>query len=274
MGKFAVSDYLSADLGITRIARIYKSSTSYWSRSEKRKRDYEGLLYFVDGVIRYDLEGTVFEAHAGQVLRLPKNIAYNGKKLDSGVLTYYCIDFLTENEGEYDALPLPYAFTPSDGNEVENRFAALEHKWNDPLPAYAMECKRDILDLLGHLVKDQANSEYGYGERSRVLSMCEYISDNLHRAELSVKEIAMRFHLSETHLRRVFGAEMGVSPLEYLISLRIRRAKAFLISKRDKSIAEIGEECGYSSQYYFSASFRKETGVSPLEYRRSRGNNM
>ena len=265
MQKFAFSEYLSADIGITEIVRIYKASTKSWLRPEKEPRDREGLLFFTGGAIRYDLDGTVFEARAGQVLRLPKGIPYSGLKLDDEELNYYCIDFLTARDGEYNALPLPFSFTPTDGAEVLRRFSELEALWSEPKAAYIIKCKRDILELIAYLIRDGASADYGRGGRS--IEICDYLKRNMGDPYLSVKSAALHFHMSETHLRRVFRAEMGVSPVEYLIGERLRRAKELLISDRDKQLSEIGEECGYSSLYYFSASFKKTVGISPSEYR-------
>ena len=67
MDRYSVSEYLNADLNVCKIVRIYESRSSYWSRPERLEREYEGLLYFVSGAIRYDLEGRVFEGEESAV---------------------------------------------------------------------------------------------------------------------------------------------------------------------------------------------------------------
>jgi transcriptional regulator GlxA family with amidase domain len=59
-----------------------------------------------------------------------------------------------------------------------------------------------------------------------------------------------------------------MSPLEYQIALRIRRAMN-LLGSSELSVAQIAAETGFESHAYFSRFFRKETGISPIEYRRS-----
>ena len=61
---------------------------------------------------------------------------------------------------------------------------------------------------------------------------------------------------------------MGVPPLKYLTSIRIARAKE-LLTGTDIPISEIGELVGYDNPLYFSKIFKKNTGLSPREYRRS-----
>ncbi len=75
---------------------------------------------------------------------------------------------------------------------------------------------------------------------------------------------------SSDHLRRLFFSQFGVTPLQYLISLRINRAK-LLINERSqtsRSLKEIAFLCGYSDYYYFSRQFKQQTGFSPLEWSR------
>ena len=266
--RFSVSELLSADIGISSIERIYESKSGYWYRPDKYPRDYEGLLYFFDGAIRYELGDTVFEANAGQVLRLPKGVPYSGLKLTDGEIHYVCIDFTADREGAYDLYPLPYSFTPSDRDQTARMFLALEKKWHTPSPAYLVECKRDLLSLIGYLTKDHANNLQGYSEHSRVLSVCEYIADNMQRHGLTVAEVARAFHISESQLRRIFMHEMEVSPLEYLISVRIESAKRMLVAEKDMSVEEIALACGYSSLYYFSSAFSERVGCAPSEYRK------
>ena len=68
------------------------------------------------------------------------------------------------------------------------------------------------------------------------------------------------------HFQRLFFESTGVSPQKYLEGLRIRHAK-YLLAKGEKELAEIAYECGFSSQAYFSALFKRETLLTPKEFR-------
>ena len=70
------------------------------------------------------------------------------------------------------------------------------------------------------------------------------------------------------YLRKLFKKEMGVTPLEYLTSLRMKKAEIMLSSlwTKDYSISEIAELCGYDNALYFSRVFRKWFGCSPSRY--------
>ena len=94
-----------------------------------------------------------------------------------------------------------------------------------------------------------------------------YIEDNYSREDFSFQDAAGHVNLSVPHLSRMFRREMGVAFIDYLTSVRIRKAIELLHSGELK-IYEIAELTGYANQHYFSNVFKKNLGVSPAEYRR------
>ncbi|CAG7599047.1 Transcriptional activator NphR [Paenibacillus solanacearum] len=89
----------------------------------------------------------------------------------------------------------------------------------------------------------------------------EYYSKNLTLADLSRIAFMSPFHLS-----RLFKAETGCSPLQYIISYRLEVAKYYLLNT-DDTIASIAERVGYTSETHFHNLFRRWTGESPGWFR-------
>jgi AraC family transcriptional regulator len=75
--------------------------------------------------------------------------------------------------------------------------------------------------------------------------------------------------LSKFHFHRLFRAAMGVSPLHCHINLRIKAAQR-LLRETKKSVADVALEVGYTNPSHFAQRFRRETGLSPSDYRRQR----
>ena len=78
-------------------------------------------------------------------------------------------------------------------------------------------------------------------------------------------EMARRVHLSEKHLQRLCQKELGRSPRQQLIWLRMRRA-AELLRARGSKIETIATEVGYQNPFVFSTTFKRVMGWSPSEY--------
>lgn len=58
---------------------------------------------------------------------------------------------------------------------------------------------------------------------------------------------------------------------EFLVQYRIMMAKQLLVQRKDWSIQEVSEACGFNSQNYFSTTFKRLTHVSPMKYREITG---
>ena len=85
--------------------------------------------------------------------------------------------------------------------------------------------------------------------------------------DITIQEIAKTLHIDSAYLTRKFIQNYGVAPKEYLMAKRIKNAKRLLMES-DASIKEIAASVGYADQLYFSRIFKKNEGLSPLEYRK------
>ncbi|MDQ0877829.1 two-component system response regulator YesN [Paenibacillus sp. V4I3] len=86
--------------------------------------------------------------------------------------------------------------------------------------------------------------------------------------ELSLVDVAMRFHLDPSYFSKLFKAFTNENFIEYLTRLRMEKA-CELLSSSDRKVNEIAELIGYENQRYFSQVFKKFTGQTPTEYRES-----
>lgn len=265
--EYSILDFINADITISRIDFVYHYCGCRWARPDKLPRKNEGLLFFLEGGIEYDFGDFGFAALPGQILRLPSGIPYNGRKLDNNPNHFYCIDFLTAKDNEYLNLPLPYSFTPSDPSGILDRFKKLEQCWHSKNVCSILDCKSILSELIITLIKDYAFNICHCDDRSQIIQYCDFIRKNANDCNFRIDKMTEYFHISGTHLRRIFRSEIGVSPSEYLASIRLDSAKNLLLTHPELTIGEISENCGYSSIYYFSTMFRKIVGMTPSEFR-------
>lgn len=101
----------------------------------------------------------------------------------------------------------------------------------------------------------------------RLRPVMEYLS-GAYTQDLTVEELAARFYVNPTTLRKWFRGAVGISPLEYLHRVRISAACS-LLRGTGLSVLDIAMEVGYRSSSSFNRHFLAECGCSPVEYRRS-----
>jgi AraC family transcriptional regulator len=102
--------------------------------------------------------------------------------------------------------------------------------------------------------------------RSQLRLVLEYIDHGL-AGDLSIAELAALVERSPSHFAGSFRNTVGVTVHRYIVGQRVERARREL-SARDKSIAQIASEAGFSSQSHFSEAFRRQTGITPSHHRR------
>ncbi|MBQ8688190.1 MAG: helix-turn-helix domain-containing protein [Ruminococcus sp.] len=95
-----------------------------------------------------------------------------------------------------------------------------------------------------------------------------YFNEN-YNAPINIDEYAESRHISTCWFIRSFKQILKVTPMQYILSLRIANAQS-LLESTEYNISEIAEAVGYDNPLYFSRLFHKHIGVSPSEYRKQR----
>ncbi len=101
-----------------------------------------------------------------------------------------------------------------------------------------------------------------------VLKIIYFINTHYNK-QITLKMLCDKFFLSKVSLCKKFKDVMNCSIMEYVLRARLNKAKS-LLRATDKSIEEISIECGFSSANYFGLIFKKEVGLSPLNYKKTR----
>ena len=98
----------------------------------------------------------------------------------------------------------------------------------------------------------------------------EYISQNL-EGDLNRETIAGQVFLNAAYLSRLFHKETGEKLSDYILRLRMERAKDLLTSTSEK-VTSIAQRLGYNNDSYFIKTFRGMVGITPYEYRKQAHN--
>lgn len=95
----------------------------------------------------------------------------------------------------------------------------------------------------------------------------DYINANSQRA-LPLSELASVSGYSLSHFKAKFKEEMGITPAEFVSLQKIGKAK-LLLETSSISITDLALDLGFSSSNYFCSVFKKQTGISPFQYRKN-----
>lgn len=98
------------------------------------------------------------------------------------------------------------------------------------------------------------------------VARAQHYMEQHYMENITVAKLAQLGYMSSSAFNRRFKKEVGITPIEYLIEIRINRAK-IMLRRKDIPITDIALGCGFSTSGYFATCFLNHVGISPSEYR-------
>lgn len=140
-------------------------------------------------------------------------------------------------------------------------------EYDNKLPGYEQVLEAHAMtithQLIRSLLKIDAAPDFST-EKFEIEEVIEYMHQN-YGQKLSVKKLAGIINMSESHFTRIFKKETGMAPMEYLLGVRLEKARK-LLRAGNMNVTEVSMNCGFNSISHFSSSFTKHLGLTPSEY--------
>lgn len=254
---------------------LYISTSKYegdW-QSLPHTHHFTELFYVVKGHGNFLVEDEIITVNEQELVIVNPNIPHTEMSLNAKPLEYvvFGVEGLTFDFGDQDSpkgygafFNLPYKST------LLNFFHILLQEISEKKSGYELVC-HDILELvlvfLSRTNKVQVLSATAQKLTKECAHAKRYLDLNYHQ-NITLDSLAELTHTNKYYLAHSFTSYMGMSPINYLIQKRLSVSKELLAST-DYSIADISSSTGFSSQSYFSQIFKKHTGQTPQQYRKS-----
>lgn len=247
--------------------------------------DYE-LEFFLDSRGSMMIEDTIYPINKGDIVfRKPGQLV-------QGIMPYSCYLICFDMTGSSGKSRQNYVFDESQEFQPHYSNAMLDNippvlhsnggeKYRHLFDAVLKEfigyeefssvlLKALVLQIIFELYKNAINplntvkiptvAQYRLLER-----VIEYIQNNIGN-KLNLKDLSNIAYLSPNYLHKIFTEAMGITPNEFIIKVKINRSKE-LLARTDASISNIAIQCGIENIPYFSYLFKKQTNLTPGEFR-------
>ncbi len=230
----------------------------------------ENLFLLLDGCkITYtDKEGNTVTATDGDVVYTPIGSEYRADLFDFQDERAHTVGinfFLYGEDGEPIILSEGIKIFHKADRQALN---ILFHRALSPDPLRSLIQNRIILmEILSCLSSSAMGDPIPDYIADAMLYMAEHLSDTP-----TVAALAKRYAISEVYFRKQFKRSVGMTPLDYRMSLRLARARSYL-EYGDVSVQEISEILGYATVSHFIKEYRQRYGISPLQYRKLKRKN-
>lgn len=128
----------------------------------------------------------------------------------------------------------------------------------------------DIQQLIRTMLIDYTRRAANYQsiqtDSATVAAICRYVQANLSE-KITAKQISEKLHLNTAYISRHFKQKTGTNLSDYICMQKIKEAQ-FLLETTELPLSVITQKLAFSSQQYFQTTFKKYTGMTPLEYHR------
>lgn len=245
--------------GIQSVNRLYHSPIGIIT--QRRNRERWALVLKIAGKTIYSANGEDYLSDRNHPVLLPRGCSYSWTCLEPGE----CLIL------EFDAqecASAPYSFALSDSVPLIHIFSRIERNLNLASPTRELECRYRLYDALLLLAKSRYKEYIPRDKQQLLAPAVDYMTQHYADPTITNDFLANLCGISTVYFRKTFESIYAASPIRYLQSLRIAKAKAILQSDYS-TISQIAQSVGYTSIYHFSKTFRKVTGMSPSEYVKS-----
>lgn len=222
------------------------------------------IEYVIEGHGRVSHDGESFVAKKGDIYLLSagKNHDYYSDAKDpwtkiwfniygdlvAGILESYRLTGVSHVEGlNLLSLFRDFLETAQSGLSVQETFDRC-----------ALVFLEIIQRIAGHLRPSGAQDSLARVLRRMIDEMTDF--------SFTLDDLTARLYCSKSHAIRVFKAEFGVTPYQYILSKKLSQAK-IMLRNTHLPVGEISAQLGFSSSHYFSTFFKEQTGLPPLLYR-------
>ena len=123
----------------------------------------------------------------------------------------------------------------------------------------------DVVECYANGACDYLKMENSSSGKRQAMEAVEYIKENYADPDLNLNGICAHLGISTSHFSSIFKEETGETFMEFLIRIRMEKAKELLEHTSLKNY-EIAERVGFADPHYFGISFKKMTGKTPTEY--------
>lgn len=235
--------------------------------------DHYKLFFVIKGQGYFEINNTVYTIKAGSGFVIPPNVVVSYRPTETNGWNYFWIAFNGINAENYltranisKNQPL---FTTLYPENFLASFAKLFESENNSKATDLISLSA-FYNLLSILIDEcQTSTKIPSNLKPKDLYLnqaIEFIHTNYSRT-IQIEDIAHHVNIDRKYLYQIFKEKINLSPKQYLIDFRIKRAKE-LIKTSDLSVQQISNSVGYIDPFLFSKIFKKKTGYSPTEYKK------
>ncbi|WP_163193471.1 AraC family transcriptional regulator [Clostridium thermarum] len=236
--------------------------------------NFYNLMLIYDGKAEFTCNNTTIQATSGYLLfhkpgdrRKAHTFAENPMK-GFGIDFYYTCPVYQDGEWKHLQPELPFSYYQKIEDKylfcrLHDLFSKLNRFHLSTSDTKEVNERLIFTEILTLLFKYKEGNEYNYANARKVDKVINYMTEH-YMENITLQELAEYTKISPSYLGNIFKKVTGKSTIEYLINIRINKAKSLL--KDGVTVSETSKLVGFNDIFYFSKAFKKHEGISPSQY--------
>ena len=247
--------YNNKNLGFS-IRYVYKSKRRTRTVFNSGRK-ITALSLRLSGYSIFEFQNKRMKAAAGSLTYIPPDVDYTlHEGMDELIIIH--LNAFGQNEDTIQII------NTQDSVLYAELFHQIYMIWESKCEGYANLCLSLLYKIFGELEKSE--TPHPCTHYDLIKDGVVWMRTHFQSPDVTVTATANRCGISEVYFRKLFKSAFGISPLKHIHQLRIRLAMTLLESGHYR-ISEISEQTGFRDQRYFASCFKKETGLTPTEYK-------
>lgn len=226
----------------------------------EKTNEFATIYCIESGVCQIELGGAKYLCNEGDVIFIKDFENVKLSNYGNGYLSYYFISFFCEENYNFQIS------TVTKGANALYLFKNISKFHRSESPLYKIKIAELFLRLIYILCSKELNKSKDSTEYNKLLSAVEYININYFK-KITPEYLSKISGYSPAHLRRLFVRNFGVPPMEFILNKKVNMAKEMLLDAPEKTLDEIADLVGFCSASYLCKIFKRQIGLSPLEYK-------
>lgn len=228
------------------------------------------LFFVINGSGEFLFKDCSYSILPGDLIVIPPYIEHTEKSSNLSNLEYYAvgvdgISFLDENENSG-----PQIFHDFNDNAMTSGlFSQMLYEMRKNSYASNVICQKLLEILILRIIRAYQLMPISYSsdKMSKECAQIKEYLDSNYAEHITLDSLTSLTHMNKYYMAHSFTKFAGMSPMQYLNNRRINTA-CLLLKNTDHSISDIAVATGFSSQSYFTQIFKKNIGITPIQYRK------
>lgn len=258
------------DFGLQPISIGFERCTESKEKIGPRAKSHFILHYVLNGQGYYKIGSETHTVGSNTIFLIPPEIMTTYAPNPADPWQYLWVEFNGFNVKplvDSAFAPKEYVYRPTEFEKIRDEFSQMVDDCINWATDSSLKTVSHLLAIFHQLILEHRQPEETHYDTDiyKVQSIVNYINNNLHDYNMTVKEISRKFFFNEAYLSRLFKKVMGMPPVRYIIEQRMQKACQMLNSK-SFSITAISEAVGYKDPFYFSKEFKRLMKCTPTQY--------